>query len=74
MNDSNLGKGKLRERKRRGRGEELLWCFQVSGVPEDRVKNLIVRTDCCRMMVKAWEMEKLPEDVWAKEDGVIFLC
>lgn len=37
-----------------------------SEVPEHMVKNMTMGTGCCRMMVKVWKMEKLPEAVWAK--------
>ena len=45
-----------------------------SEVPEDRGENMTLGTDCCRMRVKVGRMENLPESVWAKEGGVIFLC
>lgn len=43
-------------------------------VPEDRTENATVKTDYCRMTVEVWEMKKLSDAVWAKEDGVIYLC
>ena len=45
-----------------------------SEVPEDKGEDMTLGNDCSRMMVKVGRMEKLPESVWAKEGGVIFLC
>ena len=69
-----LDNGRLSGRRDRGKREELSWHFQASEAPEDRVKNTIVGTDCHRVLLWIWKMETLFKAVWAKENGVIFLC
>ena len=69
-----LDNGKLSGRRGRGRTEELSWHFQASEALEDRVENTIVRTDCHRVLVGIWKMERSFEALGAKENGVIFLC
>lgn len=53
-------------RKSGGWGEEWLWHFQASEVPEDRAENAIMRTGCHRVVVEVWEMKTLSEAVGQK--------